>query len=131
MARPRTPKAKAAVTGQAVVRRKKFEGRNEPIVNDELGPPFPWLTDSEKSRQIQAWDTIREEIPWLNSSHRILVAEACTILGRMIAGQDVGVQALNLLRQCLGQMGATPADASKAGAKPDGESKDQADEFFE
>lgn len=30
-----------------------------------------------------------------------------------MTGNEVGVQALNLLRQCLGQMGATPADASK------------------
>lgn len=130
MARPRTPKAKAAVTGQAAVRRKKFEGRNEPTVEVPLGDPPDWLTDSDKSQARVAWNTIRTDIPWLNSSHRILVATASNILGRMIAGQDVGVQAMNLLRQCLGQMGATPADASKAGAKPDGESKDPADEFF-
>jgi hypothetical protein len=88
MAKPRTPKAKAAVTGQAAV-------------------------------------------PWLNSSHRGHLAIAANIRGRMMKGEDVGVQAMNLLRQCYGQMGATPADASKAGAKPDGERKDPADEFFD
>lgn len=131
MARPRTPKAKAVVTGQAAVRRKKFEERNEPVVSDELGDPPTWIVDSDTNRAREAWQTLRTDIPWLNSSHRILVATASNILGRMIAGQDCGVQAMNLLRQCLGQMGATPADASKAGAKPDGESKDPADEFFD
>ncbi|MDK4727459.1 hypothetical protein [Rhizobium phaseoli] len=131
MARPRTPKAKAKVTGQASVRRKKFEERNEPTVADELGDPPDWIKDTDTNKAREAWQTLRIDIPWLNSSHRILVATASNILGRMIAGQDCGVQAMNLLRQCLGQMGATPADASKAGAKPDGESKDPADEFFD
>jgi hypothetical protein len=131
MARPRTPKAKAEVTGQATVRRKKFEERHEPVVTDDLGDPPEWIMDTDTNKAREAWQTLRKDIPWLNSSHRILVATASNILGRMIAGQDCGVQAMNLLRQCLGQMGATPADASKAGAKPDGESKDPADEFFD
>ncbi|MAZ17898.1 MAG: hypothetical protein CL535_16405 [Ahrensia sp.] len=130
MPRPRTPKAKAAVTGQAAVRRKKFEGRNEPTVEDGLGDPPEWIQDTENNKAREAWQTLRTEIPWLNSSHRTLVATASNILGRMIAGQECGVQAMNLLRQCLGQMGATPADASKAGVKPDGEDGDEGDEFF-
>lgn len=130
MARPRTPKAKAKVTGRDKRDPARFEGRNEPVVNDPLGEPFDWMVDTEKKKPRQAWAELASTIPWLNSSHRILVAAASDILGRMIAQQDVGVQALNLLRQALGQMGATPADASKAGAKPDGESEDPADEFF-
>ncbi|TGQ19312.1 hypothetical protein [Mesorhizobium sp. M00.F.Ca.ET.217.01.1.1] len=132
MARPRTPKTKAKVTGQAAVRRKKFEERAEPKIIDPLGEPYAWIVDTDKSKAREAWEIIRKEIPWLNSSHRILVAEASNILGRMIAGAEVGVQAMNLLRQCLGQMGATPADASKAGAKPDGESsEDPAAKYFD
>jgi hypothetical protein len=130
MARPRTPKAKAKATGRDKHDKARFAGRNEPVVHSELGPPFDWLTDTENSKQREAWEIFRGDIPWLNASHRLLVAEACTVLGRMIAGKEVGVQALNLLRQCLGQMGATPADASKAGATPDGEKADPADEFF-
>lgn len=127
MARPRTPKAKATVTGQAAVRRKKFEGRNEPNVTDGAGEPFEWLGANAQ----RAWREIVSEVPWLNASHRGFLAIAANIRGRMIAGDDVGVQALNLLRQCYGQMGATPADASKAGVKPDGEgNEDPADEFF-
>lgn len=132
MAMPRTPKAKAVVTGQAAVRRKKFEGRNEPLVSDDLGAPFDWLTDTDKNKAREAWSVLAGTIPWLNSSHRILVATASNILGRMIAGQDVGVQAMNLLRQTLGQMGATPADASKVGAQPNGnEDEDPAKKYFD
>jgi hypothetical protein len=126
MARPRTPKAKAAVTGQATVRRKKFEERVEPTVSDDLGEPPAWMLEGQKL----AWRTIAQEIPWLNASHRALVEIASYVRGRLMAGEDVGVQALNLLRQCLGQMGATPADASKAGAKPGGEEEDPADKYF-
>jgi hypothetical protein len=49
---------------------------------------------------------------------------AAHIQGRIMAGQEVGVQAMNLLRQMLGQMGATPADASKVATGDDGDEKD-------
>lgn len=127
MPRPRTPAAKAAATGADKKNKGRFTGRNEPVVADDLGAPPAWMNDGQRD----AWTTISKEIPWLNSSHRALVEIASTIRARLMAGEEVGVQALNLLRQCLGQMGATPADASKAGAKPDGESENPTDEFFE
>jgi hypothetical protein len=127
MARPRTPKAKAVITGHAAKEKTKFEDRHEPAVTDAVGDPFEWLNEFAQ----KAWREIASEVPWLNSSHRGHLAIAANIRGRMMKGEDVGVQAMNLLRQCYGQMGATPADASKAGAKPDGESKDPADEFFD
>lgn len=129
MARPRTPKAKAAVTGQAAVRRKKFEGRNEPIVGGDVGEPHEWLNEFAKS----AWREICSEIPWLNASHRGHLAIAAYVRGRMMDPKDEpGIQALNLLRQCYGQMGATPADASKVGAQPNGdEDEDPAAKYFD
>lgn len=127
MARPRTPKAKAEITGYADKKKTKFENRNEPAVDESVGEPFEWLNEHAQ----QAWREIASEVPWLNWSHRGHLAIAANIRGRMMKGEDVGVQAMNLLRQCYGQMGATPADASKAGAKPDGEKKDPADEFFD
>lgn len=130
MARPRTPKAKAKATGSDKANPGRFVDRDEPVVHDPLGDAPEWLNDTEKNKQVEAWEMIRKDIPWLNSTHRILVASAASILGRLIAGQDVGVQALNLLRQALGQMGATPADASKAGVVPGGEKTDPADKYF-
>lgn len=96
-----------------------------------LGGPPEWMVDTNSRKPATAWHTLAAEIPWLNRSHRALMEIAAYLRGRLMGGEDVGVQALNLLRQCLGQMGATPADASKAGAKPDGQKTDAADEFFD
>lgn len=132
MPRPRVPKVKAVITGRDKRDPARFTGRNEPTVTEALGGPPGWLVDTESNKAREAWETISQDIPWLNSSHRILVATAASILGRMMAGQECGVQAMNLLRQCLGQMGATPADASKAGVMPNGnESADPAEKYYD
>ena len=67
--------------------------------------------------------------PWLNKSHRALTEIASTIRARVMTGDDIGVKALSLLRQCLGQMGATPSDASKV-IMPDEKVDDPADKYF-
>lgn len=120
MAKPRIPRAKAAVTGRDVHDPGRFEDRNEPQSNGPLGDPPAWIQDTDTNKSRAAWELFRREIPWLNESHRMLVGMASKIQGRLMAGEDVGVQAINLLRQMLGQMGATPADSSKV-AIPDGE----------
>lgn len=96
---------------------------------EPIGEPFPWL----KPNAQQAWRDLADEIPWLNKSHRGILSIAAEIRGRMMGDSavDVGVQAMNLYRQCLGQMGASPADASKAGAMPGGdESRDPSEQYF-
>jgi hypothetical protein len=127
VAKPRTPAVKAKATGYDVAHKARVADRAEPVVIEGVGEPFTWLKEDEQ----KAWREIALEVPWLNHSHRGFLAIAANIRGRMMAGGDVGVQALNLLRQCYGQMGATPADASKAGA-PNGEGKtdDPTAEFF-
>lgn len=129
MARPRTPKAKAQLEGRDTINAGRFKNRVEPKVNEGIGEPPDWLVDTDASMARTAWAEITADIPWLNASHRILVATAANIYGRMMAGQDVGVQAMNLLRQCLGQMGATPADASKV-TIPDGGEEDPDEALF-
>lgn len=131
MPRPRTPLAKARVTGRDKVNPARFTGRNEPLVDDDLGHAPDWLVDTDITKPREAWEQIRETVPWLNSSHRGLVSIAATVQGRLIAGQDVGVNALNLLRQCYGQMGATPADAGRVGLSEAPREPDPADEFFD
>ena len=130
MARPRTPKAKAYITGRSLHDKARFQNRSEPIVDGELGAPPTWLRDTEKNKPRLAWEIIRDEIPWLNSSHRMLVATMCNQLGRLVAGQDIGVQASVFIRQCLGQMGATPADASKIPLPQDDPEDDPAFKYF-
>jgi hypothetical protein len=120
MARPRNPLGKAKTEGRDKINAGRFKTRKEPRVNGPLGPPPTWLADSDTNKAKSAWILFQKEVPWLTESHRMLVGMAASIQGRIMAGQDVGVQALNLLRQILGQMGATPADASKI-AVPDGD----------
>lgn len=124
MARPRTPLAKAAIEGQIKPHKARFQGRSEPEVKNPLGDPPIWLLDTPASKARSAWLLFQAEIPWLNASHRMLVGMAANIQGRIMANQDVGVQALQLLRQCLGSMGATPSDASKVTLPDAGEKKD-------
>ena len=83
----------------------------------------------DEGEQRAAWDLIRREVPWLMESDRALVEIAASIRARVMAGEEVGVSALNQLRMCMAQMGATPADRSKV-AVPDEPEGDPADRFF-
>lgn len=130
MPRPRTPDAKAKVIGSSKKNPARFEDRKEPQGLAPLGEPPDWMN----ADQLKAWNQFKRELFWLNDSHRALLEIACTVRARLLAPKEgeepVGVQALNLLRQCLGQMGATPADASKV-TIPDGEEdKDPADKYL-
>ncbi|MCG7507073.1 hypothetical protein [Mesorhizobium retamae] len=114
MARARTPKAKADITGQSVKQKRKFDARKEPKVLAGVGEPYEWLSDNAK----KAWREIAAEIPWLNQSHRGLLSVAAKLRGRMMGDSsngesDLGIQGLSLYQVCLGKMGATPSDASK------------------
>lgn len=109
MARRRTPLIKAETTGRTLHDPKRFGARREPKAGP-LGLPPKWMTDKH---QIEAWKTFASDLPWLNSSHRALVGIASEISAQLIAGKEVSVAALNLLRLCIGQMGGTPVDSSK------------------
>jgi hypothetical protein len=74
--------------------------------------------------QATSWRDFEAQAPWLNQSHRCLVGIASTVLARLRSGEEVGVQALGLLRLCLSSMGATPADASKISWAPEEEADD-------
>jgi hypothetical protein len=108
--RPRTPLVKAKATGRILHDPKRFNSRREPQSNGPLGKPPKWM---KSPTQIEAWRTFEDELPWLNHSHRALVAIASDIRGKLIAGDEVSVNGLNLLRLCLSQMGASPVDSSR------------------
>lgn len=124
MAKPRTPKAKAIVSGRTLGNPGRFNSRHEPKAA-ALGAPPSWMSAEQRA----VWLSFAAEAPWINGSQRALLEIATVIRTRLVAGEDVGVQALNLLRQCLGQMGATPADATKVSV-PDGGDEDPEDQFF-
>lgn len=120
--RNRTPKAKALIEGRDIVHPERHRNRNEPT-SAPLGKPPKWMNDT----QAMAWRTFEAEAPWLNYSHRALVEIACVVRARLSSGEDVGVQAMSLLRLCLSSMGATPADASKVAWAPEEEPDDLLD----
>ncbi|WP_160119652.1 hypothetical protein [Rhodovarius lipocyclicus] len=125
MPKPRLPKAKAEVSAAVLKDPGRHAGRKPPKIDAAIGDPPSWMTPE----QAQVWWLFVAEVPWLNHSHRAVIEIAVTIRARLMSGADVGVQALNLLRQCLGQIGATPADASKVNL-PDDEDKDPDERFF-
>src|SRR3979411_1667100 len=126
MPRPRTPKIKAEITGRVMHDPQRFRNRNEPNVVGRLGDAPTWMSHEQKT----AWETFSDDLPWLNHSHRSLVEIASTVRARVITGEDVGVHALGILRKCLGQLGATPADASKVALPDDAEPDDPSAKYF-
>jgi hypothetical protein len=127
MARPRVPMAKAISTGRVLHDRKRFANRNEPDHTGPLGPPPVWMTNK---RQKAAWERFRAEIPWLQKAHRCLTVIACVVHADLVSGGDFDVRKANLLRQCLGQMGATPVDASKITMPDEDVPDDSAAKYF-
>jgi hypothetical protein len=112
------------VAGRHIVHPERHKRRNEPTAG-ELGNAPEWMS----TLQAEAWDDFAAEAPWLNYSHRALVEIASTMRARFASGDECGVQALWLLRLCLGQMGMTPTDASKISWSPD--EKDPDDDIFD
>lgn len=108
MPRPRKSLAQARVSGAYAKNPGRYKRRNEPRVGEPIGDPPDWMTPAQKV----AWRQYAAALPWLNYSHRCMLEITSYLAARMAAG-ELGVSGMNLLRQCLGQLGATPADASK------------------
>lgn len=125
MSRPRLPLAKARAKGSALKNKARHASRKA-HPSSALSEPPPWLVGN----QCVAWAGFQRELPWLCERDRSLVEIASVIRGRLMDGQNVGVNALNLLRQALGQMGATPADATRVSPGIDDEPERPEDAYF-
>ena len=124
MAAPRKSLAALQLSGTLQKNPGRYSKRHEPVVSDPIGEPPDWLPEPAQA----AWHDLVPRLPWLNRSHRGIVEITCLLTGKLATG-DASVSALNLLRQCLGQLGATPADFARVGyAPPDVDEID--DEFF-
>jgi hypothetical protein len=100
----------------------------EELIANSLKERFQvtWFDDVDQSTA----KTFADELPWLNKSHRALVGIASEIRGRQIAGEEVGVKAMSLLRMILGSMGATPADSSKVRMPEEQDDEDPSTKYF-
>jgi len=108
--------AKAKATGQDIVHSTRFKTRREPKVDAPLGPPPKWMKDKNA---IKAWETLVNEVPWLNGSHRALIEITAMLRGQLMAGDKLSVASYNLLRICIGMLGASPVDSSRVSLPPD------------
>lgn len=124
MARPRVPSAKAEVSGAAAHDPQRFKDRKSPKRTRPLGEPYATM----KENQRIAWEELRFELPWLNSSHRPLVRLACVWMAKM-DDDDFGVSATQALSSILSKLGATPVDETKVNHAGE-EDEDEADKFF-
>jgi phage terminase small subunit len=126
MPAPRVPTENLRVKGSLIRNAKLYKDRSDPAA-DPLGPPSPWL-DVEA---VAAWHCFVREVPWLLESDRMHLEIACTVRGRLMAGREVGVQALNLLRQCGAQMGCNPSDRSRIKTSSDEGETDPTAGYFQ
>ena len=124
MARNRLPAAKAEVSGAALKNAGRFEGRKAPKGTRPLGEPYLRMTDAQKI----AWEEYRQELPWLNASHRPLLRLACIWTAKM-DDAEFGVSATQALSSILSKLGATPVDETKVNYGDEGDD-DPADRFF-
>jgi hypothetical protein len=124
MARPRVPAGKAVTSGAALVNPERFKDRKVSKRTNPLGEPYLKMTDAQK----EAWEELRFELPWLNSSHRPLVRLASKWMAKMDE-DDFGVSATQALSSILSKLGATPVDESKVNHGDD-DDEDPSDKFF-
>ena len=90
MPRPRTPREKARITGADRNYPSRFARRSAPHTAP-LGEPSDWMNGGQRT----AWNLIRREVPWLMESDRALVEIAAYLRSWIMAGEEVGVGAMN------------------------------------
>lgn len=118
MARPRLPVDKAEAAGAGIKNPGRHAGRKKPKGTKPLGEPYKSMTAGQK----RAWKEFAGEMPWLNSSHRILLRLACLWAAKLDdPAADFGVSATQALSSILSKLGATPVDESKVSHGDSGE----------
>jgi hypothetical protein len=124
MARPRLPAAKADVSGAALKDPQRHRDRKAPKGTRPLGEPYVRMTEAQQAQ----WHEFARGLPWLNSSHRVLLRMACVLAARMDE-DDLGVNAMQALSSILSKLAATPVDETKVAHGDDGD-EDPTDRYF-
>ena len=122
MPHPRLPVEKAAITGAAMHNPQRHKGRKAPKRVRPIGEPYAAMNEAERAQ----WFEFVRDLPWLNSSDRVILRVACRLTVAM-DGDDFGVSKAQALSSVLSKLGATPADRSKVSAPDD----EEPDEFFD
>ena len=112
MARPRTPLAKARLTGADRKDPGRYRSRAEPAASGRaLGAPPGYLPVTAK----RAWATFADELGWLVHEDRAAVEVASLMRARVMAGgtDDLPAAFWAAYRSTLAALGATPTDRSR------------------
>ena len=118
----RLPVDVADVTGKADRSPGRHAGRTKPKGTRAIGEPYKVMSLEEQAQ----WHEFVRDLPWLNSSHRVILRMACKLTVDM-DGDEFGVSKAQALSSILSKLGATPADESKVSVPEE----DERDEFFD
>lgn len=123
MARPRTPTAKAALTGADKINPGRFSPRSEPKSSGrKLGSPPAYLPRTAK----KAWATFADELPWLTYEDRGAVEIVSLMRAHIMDDKtaDLPASFFGNYRMALSSLGATPVDRTKVYQPKDDDSDD-------
>ncbi|MDF3606319.1 hypothetical protein PE067_09325 [Paracoccus sp. DMF-8] len=123
MARPRTPMAKAALTGADKHDPQRYRARSEPKASKrELGKPPAYLPAMAK----KAWSVFADEIPWLTYEDRGAVEIVSLMRAQIMAGlpPETPASFYSTYRMALSSLGATPVDRTKVYQPPQDDDDD-------
>lgn len=121
MAKPRTPRLKAEVSGAHLKHPGRFKDRHGPRNPRPIGKPYSNMTESQKL----VWNEMAGEMPWLHSAHRTLLRMVCHLAARMDTEAGLGVAGTHALSSMLSKLGATPVDESRVNISPDETDEDE------
>lgn len=130
MARPRTPLAKAALTGADKTNPGRFKPRSEPTKTGRpLGSAPAYLPADAK----KAWKVLASELPWLTFEDRAAVEIVAIMRGQIMKGlaADTPASFFSTYRQALSSLGATPVDRTKVYQPPADDEEDPFDRFVQ
>ena len=120
MPRPRTPTAKAELTGAAAKDPQRYRVRFKPESEQPVGEPPEFLNDAEK----KAWSDFAARWSWLTASDEPALV-ALVQLRAMIEDPDTPKNAAlyTTYRLAIGEFGGTPVSRSKV-SPPGGDDDD-------
>lgn len=124
MAKPRKSLEALRLSGTLGKNPGRYAARHEPVDDRDVGEPYEWLSPTAQD----AWRELVPDLPWLRYCHRGIVGITAVLVAKMRSG-ELGVSGMNALRQCLGKLGATPADFGKVNWTEPADDHSE-DEFF-
>lgn len=119
MPRPRTPLAKARLTGADRKDPDRFRDRAEPKTSKAPVGKAPAYLDKEAKA---VWSELARDLGWLVLEDRAALEVASLAVGQVRkmhrAGEPITGALFAAMNASLGKLGASPADRSKVNATP-------------